>query len=66
VVSGSAFTVGDDVDGILPADWVLLTDDAGQLAGIERAGGVPPREDAKVPLWTDEYASLYHVVRRGE
>ena len=56
---------GNDLDAIEAADWILLTDDAARADALRAAGGVPAREDAKVPLWTDEYASLYHVVRKG-
>jgi hypothetical protein len=53
----------DDSTGLLAADWVLLTDDADTLAAFRRLGGVAPRSDPSLKMWTDEYASLYPVLR---
>lgn len=55
---------GDDRDGLLGADWVLLTDNPALLADYRSAGGVEPRVDPDLRLWTDEYVSLYSVLRR--
>ena len=54
---------GDELDGMIAADWVLLCDDAAKLAAFRRAGARPPRVDSARPLWTDDYVSLYHVLR---
>jgi SAM-dependent methyltransferase len=56
--------VGNDLDAIEAADWILLTADPARVEAFRAAGGIAPREDPNVPLWTDEYASLYHVLRR--
>lgn len=58
--------VGDDLNAKEAADWIVLTDDAEWVKVIRGAGGVPPREDPDVPLWTDEYASVYDVLRTSE
>jgi SAM-dependent methyltransferase len=57
---------GTPLNSIEAADWILLTDNPARLDAFRAAGGVAPREDSNVPLWTDEYASLYHVLRRRE
>lgn len=54
---------GDEFDGVMAADWVLLCDDPGRLAAFRRAGGRRPRVDPALPRWTDDYTSLYHVLR---
>jgi hypothetical protein len=53
----------EDSTGLLAADWILLTDSPTLLATYRHLGGVPPRVDPALRLWTDEYASLYPVLR---
>jgi hypothetical protein len=53
----------DGGSGLLGSDWVLLTDDAARTAAFRAAGGRPPRTNPTIPPWTDDYASLYHVLR---
>jgi hypothetical protein len=55
--------IEDSPTAQLPADWVLLTDNPDLLATYRRLGGVAPRVDPSLKLWTDEYASLYPVLR---
>ena len=54
---------GDATDGVEAADWVLLTDDPAKVTAFRGGGRLPLREDPDLPLWTDDYASLYHVLR---
>jgi SAM-dependent methyltransferase len=55
--------IDDSPAAQLDSDWVLLTDDAALLATFRQLGGVTPRVDPSLKLWTDEYASLYPVLR---
>jgi hypothetical protein len=54
---------GNDFDACLEAVWVLVTDEPGRLDDLRRAGARPARVDPGLGLWTDEYASLYRVLR---
>jgi SAM-dependent methyltransferase len=53
---------GDESEGLHAADWVVVAD-ADRVAGLHLPGMRRPRHDPKLPLWTDDYASVYHVLR---
>ena len=63
--SASLFSTGDgdDLDGLLEADWILLTADPARAESFRRCGGIAPRENPDVRRWTDDFASLYPVLR---
>jgi SAM-dependent methyltransferase len=44
----------------LPARWLLLARSADSFAGLEITDGNPPSD---VPLWTDDFSSLWRAVR---
>jgi SAM-dependent methyltransferase len=48
-----------------PADWVLMCESEAVLAPLrgQPARGVVPRDDPRLPRWTDEYTSLLRVLR---
>lgn len=50
-------------DAVHAADWILLTADPARLADFRRLGGVAPRVDKSLRIWTDDYASLFPVLR---
>ena len=52
----------DEAQGLMAADWVLVAE-AARVEALQRPGARPPRVDPKLPLWTDDYASVYHVLR---
>jgi SAM-dependent methyltransferase len=53
---------GDESEGLHAADWILVTD-ADRTGVLHRPGMRRPRRDPRLPLWTDDYASVYHVLR---
>ncbi len=75
VVAGAASCLGKeaiivnrDVEknkGVYPATWVLLGSRDGFLAQseIEKAGHVLPETGANIQLWTDNYSSLWRILK---
>jgi SAM-dependent methyltransferase len=56
---------GDARYASMPAEWVLMSDNDRAFAPL-RDRPVPPaapRDDPRLPRWTDEYASLLRVLR---
>jgi hypothetical protein len=55
----------DDSKGVYASAWVLVGSRSGFLAesAIEKAGQILPANGSKAQLWTDNYSSLWRVLR---
>jgi SAM-dependent methyltransferase len=63
-----AVSVNRDVEksnGVYPASWVLLGNRNGFLAQceVEKVGQILPASGAKVQPWTDNYSSLWRILK---
>jgi hypothetical protein len=58
------FGIGDNRSGTYPASWILVGRREGFIAQseIEKAGNILPSLDV-TQLWTDEYSSLFRILK---
>jgi len=59
------FRLQDFSLGIMTSHWILLTRDKElfEKEAIRRAGGPPTEHLERVPLWTDDYTSLFKILQ---
>jgi hypothetical protein len=50
-------------DWCYPATWVLMMDPAVAASSLRFAGGRPARAAPRFRAWTDDYSSLFSVLR---
>jgi len=55
-------TQGDEAAGILPAEWVLVANAPARL-DIDGLDATHAEPDSTITPWTDDYGSLFAIVR---